>query len=378
MVFVRGIGRTKFGILEQSLPELLFVAINRALQDADLPANEVDAVYVANFLGSHGGSQLHLGSLVAGMFVGLNLPIIRVEAACASGGAALYQAHMALQTFDNVLVVGGEKMSDMASSVAGGAIAMAGDRYLDQAEGVVFPASYALLAQQHMMKYGTTVEDMNLVSFKSHQNARQNPYAHFSYKDVTMDLIRQAPMVSSPLTLLHCSPISDGAAAVVLSRSSSSSRDVKIASVALATDSLSLSERDDLTGFNATRRAAELAYEGASIGPTDVDVFQVHDCFAIAELIAMEDIGICAPGESAVLVREGKTAIGGPLPVNTDGGLKADGHPIGASGLAQVYEAIVQIRGDAGSRQIRDVRIGLAQNIGGVGGTAVVTILEKV
>jgi len=376
-MYIRGIGRTKFGVLRESLDELMLSAIDRALQDARLFAADIDAIYVSNFLGEQAASQLHLGSVVSGFFPGLYLPAIRIEAACASGGAAFYQGSLTLDTHANVLIVGAEKMSEMGTKAAATAIAMTGDRVLDQAQGLIFPASYALIAQQHMLEFGTTIEDLDLVSLKNHRNANLNEYAHFYHKQVDLEMIRNAPLVASPLTLFHCSPISDGAVALVLARDKLSQRDVKIKGSSLATDAISLAQRETAIGFPAARAAARAAYEQSGVGPLDIDIFQVHDCFSIAEITAMEDLGICETGGGAELVRESRTTLTGDIPVNTDGGLKANGHPIGASGLAQIYETVGQIRGEAGARQVPGVNLGLTHNIGGVGGTAVVTILEK-
>jgi acetyl-CoA C-acetyltransferase len=241
--------------------------------------------------------------------------------------------------------------------------------------GLIFPGNYALIAQQYMRKYGISHDVLEQVSYLNHKNSRLNPLAHFYYKDVTMEMIRNSPVVASPINLFDCSPVSDGAAAVVLSRARGSDRDVKILSSRFVTDSISLTERDDLTSFKAAKIAARMAYEEAGIKPEDVDLLEVHDCFTISELIALEDLGMCGPGEASKLVSNGDITREGILPVNMDGGLKANGHPIGATGLAQIHEVAAQIRGEAGARQVPGVKIGMTHNIGGIGGTAAVTIL---
>ena len=275
------------------------------------------------------------------------------------------------------MIVGVEKMSNTTTEESSQNLGMAGDRTADQMQGLIFPAHYALVAQQHMQKYGTTHEDLELVSFKNHCNSRLNPLAHFSHKDVSREMIKNAAVIASPLNLFDCSPISDGAAAVVISKNKRCDRDVTITGSALATDHISLSHRKEHTSLEAAKVASRQAYELAGITPEDLDIVEVHDCFTINELVAMEDLGICKPGESKDWVREERTAIKGDMPINTDGGLKADGHPIGATGLAQVFEVATQLRGEAGKRQVDGAEIGLTHNIGGVGGTAVIHILER-
>lgn len=375
-MFVIGIGKTKFGILNKNIPELIYEAIFKAIEDSPIKITDIEAIFIANFLGGPNEKQLHLNAVVSGLLPGLNLPIIRIETACASGGSAIYQGLLSLERFKNVLVIGVEKMTNVDTFENTQNIAMAGDRILDQKEGLIFPGSYALVAQQHMLKYGTTSNDLALISFKNHQNANLNPLAHFYSKKVTMEMIKDSPMVCSPLRLFDCSPISDGAAAVVLSREKNY-RSIKIIGSALATDHISLIQREDLTSFKAAKVAAQKAYKEAKVSPQDLDVLEVHDCFTIAEILAMEDLGICKPGVSRDWIKNGRTKIDGDLPINPSGGLKATGHPIGTTGVSQICEITKQLRGEAGKYQVKKARIGLAHNVGGVGGTATVHILRK-
>lgn len=374
-MYICGAGRTKFGALPQSLPELVYEAMYNAINDSDIKINDIDAIFVSNFLGGPLNGQLHLNSVVASLLPGMNIPIIRVETACASSSIALNLAMYSMQQFEHVMVVGAEKMTSKTLMGQAESIAMAADRSHDQMNGLIFPGNYALIAQQYMNKYGISHEVLEQVSYLNHKNSRLNPLAHFHYKDVTLDAIRRSPIVASPLNLYDCSPISDGAAAVVLSRKRGSDRDVNILSSRFVTDTISLTERSDMTSFKAAKIAARKAYDEAKVTSNDIDILEVHDCFTISELIALEDLGFCAPGEASRLVSEGYISREGPLPVNMDGGLKADGHPIGATGLAQIYEIATQLRGEAGPRQIPGVRIGMTHNIGGIGGTAAVTIL---
>ncbi|MEK6923981.1 MAG: beta-ketoacyl synthase N-terminal-like domain-containing protein [Candidatus Micrarchaeota archaeon] len=378
-LFANGAGKTKFGVLDASLFELMREATVACLQDAETPLERVDAVVVANFLAGPQASQLHLNSLFSSVFREYCGSSFRVEAACASGGAAIHAAAGLLHSpgVENVLVVGVEKLSGKSTEETTANIAMAGDRELDQKNGIIFPAAYALIAQQHSKEFGTTLEDLALVSLKNHANANLNPTAHFHDKKVTLEEIRESQEVCSPLRLYDCSPLSDGAAAVLLSRNKTS-RSVNLAASSLRTDSLSLCQRATLTSLPAAKAAASDALAKAKLSITDVDAFEVHDCFTIAELVAYEDLGLCKPGGAAALIRNGETTLSGSRPVNPDGGLKADGHPIGASGVAQACEALLQLRGEAGKRQVDGCKTMLCHNVGGVGGTAAVTILTAI
>ena len=375
-MYVSGIGKTKFGILNASLPELAYGAMAKAVEDSGIDAEKIEAIYIGNFLGGSFQNQLHLNSIVASLLPKNKIPIVRMESACASGGAALHYALEGMHKFENVLVLGIEKMSDASTSNAAKYIGAAGDRILDQAEGLIFPANYALIAGQHMLKYGTTSNDLALVALKNHENANFNENAHFYGKKVNLEMIENSPMVCSPLRLYDCSPISDGAAALVISRERKSARDVEIIASAFATDTISLAQRNDATTFDAAKRAAESAYKEAGISAKDVDFAEVHDCFTIAEMVAMEDLGFCKKGESKGLIRSGATKLNAELPINASGGLKASGHPIGATGVSQICEIAIQLRGEAQKRQIKGANIGLAHNVGGIGGSCAVHILR--
>lgn len=375
--YITGIGRTKFGVLDKNLPELSHEAMMKSLEDSGFSINDIDLIYVANFGAGLFQNQLHLNSVIASLLPKSNIPIIRIEAACASASVALYQTIISLGKFENIMVLGIEKMTGGDKLSIQKNISAAGDRLLDQQEGLIFPANYALIAQQHMLKYGTTLNDLALVALKNHQNANLNELAHFYQKEVDIEMIKNSPVVCSPLRLFDCSPVSDGAAAIIISKNKRTDRDIEIIASAMATDTISLSQRKILTSFKAAKIAAEKAYEQANIKPSEIDIAEVHDCFTIAELIAMEDLGFIKEGGSKDMVREGRTTLKGDLPINTDGGLKADGHPMGATGAAQVIEIVTQLRGEAGKRQISNAEIGLTHNIGGAGGTAVIHILKK-
>ena len=375
MDYITGIGRTKFGRLQESLPELMAMAIRDALVDSNLQPQDIQAAYITNFVGDSLVDQLHLGALLSSLLK-TNIPATRIESACASGGVGVLQARMALEQFDPILVIGAEKMSASSSLAVAKRLGTAGCALIDQKVGLIFPANYALVTLEHMRKYGTTHRDLALISLKNHINANLNPLAHFYHKNVDLDIIENSPIICSPLRLFDCSPISDGAVALILSRKKHCTHDPHFMSSAMATDSLSIVEHQSLTTFKAARLASQKAYKQANCTANDIDFSQVHDCFTIAEIVAMEDLGFAKPGEATGYIREDRFSLTGDKPVNTDGGLKADGHPIGASGVAQIYETTLQLRGQAGKRQISHPRIGLTHNIGGAGGTCAIHILE--
>jgi acetyl-CoA C-acetyltransferase len=376
-MYIVGVGRTKFGILNKSLPELFYEAMYKALQDSPLQIEDIGAIIISNFLGGPSQSQLHLGSLITSLLPGTNFPAFRVEAACASGGMAIFQALNMLNDFSNILVIGGERLSATSNKKLYKNIAMAGDLLRDQQEGLIFPAQYAIVASKYLRVYKATTNDLAKISMKNYSNASQNPMAHFNYMKLNMDAIASSPMICSPLRLFDCCPISDGAAAVILSKENRTSRDVRIIGRGARTDAISLSQRHHITSFMSARLAANDAFAMAGISRNEVDMAEVHDCFTIAELVAMHDLGLSSPEDAIEMIRNDETTLSGCLPINTDGGLLADGHPVGATGIAQVYEIVEQLRGDAGKRQIDNAKIGLTHNVGGVGGTAVVHILER-
>ena len=376
-MYITGVGRTKFGILSKSLVELTYEAMFNAIEDSPLNINDIDAIYVSNFLGGPLNGQLHFNSIIASLLPSINIPIIRIETACASSSVAFNQALNSLKKMPNIMIIGVEKMTGTKLMSPTDAIAMAGDHEIDFEQGLIFPAAYALIAQQYMQKYGVTHDILELVSYINHVNANRNPLAHFYHKEVTREMIKNSQMVASPLNLFDCSPLSDGAVAIIISDKKHADRDIRILSSRIATDTISLTQRADMTSFLATKIAGAQAYKDAGITPKKIDVVEVHDCFTISELLALEDLGFCAPGESSTMIENGDILLDGALPVNPDGGLKANGHPIGATGLAQIFEIVTQLRLEAGSRQVADPEIGLTQNIGGIGGTCGITILGK-
>lgn len=373
-VKVAGVGLTKFGELwNRSFYDLAYGAATEAITDAGLNIKEIDAIYVSNMLFGKVDNQDHLGAVVASL-LGSKVAATRIEGACASGGLAIHGAIQGIQSgmYKNVLVVGVEKMTDTGASEISTALMGAGSEEERQA-GLTFPALYALMARAHMQKYGTTREQMAAVAVKNHYHASLNKKAQFPY-EITIEKVLNSPAISNPFTLFDASPISDGAAAVVLS--ANSSRKVTITGSAVATDTIDLSQRTDLTGLAATKAAAGKAFQQAGLTPKDVNVVEVHDCFTIAEIMAMEDLGFCAKGSGGEFIASGATKLGFALPTNTSGGLKACGHPVGATGVKQIVELTEQLEGRATNRQVAKPKVALAQNVGGTGATVVVHILQ--
>jgi acetyl-CoA C-acetyltransferase len=381
-VAIIGVGMTKFGeFWERGYRSLITEAGSKAIIDAGIDGKDIDAVYVGSMTPGRLIGQEHVGALVADYAGLVGVPAARVEAACSSGGLALHQAYLAIKSglYDVVVVGGVEKMTDVTTEHATVALAGAADQEWEGFHGITFPGLYALMARRHMYDYGTTEEQISMVSVKNHANGKLNPYAQFQY-EVTLQDVMHSSMVADPLRLLHCSPITDGAATVVLASAERAKKLCKkpvwIRGTALATDTLSLHERKSITRIEASIVAGRKAYQMAGVKPADIDFAEVHDCFAIAEILAVESLGFCKIGEGGKITEDGETKIGGRIPINTSGGLKAKGHPVGATGIAQAIEATWQLRGEADKRQVKDAKFGLTQNVGGSGATCTVHIFS--
>ncbi len=376
-MFIKGVDMTKFGIQEDASSHLVYEVALGALNDSDMSMNDVDVIVISNNdILSNGERQRHSASMVSSLFQ-KKMPIIAVPAGCAGGGTALWTA-VKLQksgNYNNILVIGFEKMVSNISKRITDEMLMGTERIYEQAEGMNFPAENALVAQQYMLMHDATPDDLALVAYKNHQNAFLNPKARFYQKKVSLEEIKKSPVVASPLRLFDCSIPANGASALVLSKDKT---DIKIVGSAEESDYLAPFEREDMTSWDASKKAADEAYEQAGIKPDDIDVAELHDAFTSVELISYEDIGFCKKGEGKELIRKGITNLDGKLPVNTSGGLKAKGHPISATGISQIYELVKQIRGECGERQVSNVTYALAQNIGGAGSTVTVHILKKV
>ena len=378
---VLGAHATKFGELWNVSPRALArEAMEAALKASGLKAAQIDALFVGNMLSGILGNQANLGSLLVEE-LGVQVPAFRVEGACASGGLALHNAINSLKggQYKTVLVLGIEKMTDHSSDEITSALMAAGSDE-ERMAGVTFPGAYALMAQAYMQKYGVTEEELASVSVKNHFHGSFNPKAQFQSL-ITIADVMKSPKIADPLKLLDCSPISDGAAAIVITSEnivSKVKKPISIVASEVSTDTLSLHDRKSFTSLSAVVDASTRAYKKAGIKASDVDVAEIHDCFSISEAIATEDLGFSEKGQGAKDISKGKrTLFKGDIITNPSGGLKACGHPVGATGIKQIVELTEQLRGTAGKRQVKGAKIGLAHNVGGSGTVAVIHILKK-
>lgn len=378
-VAVIGVGINKWGELwKKSLRDIFVESALLAIDDAGI--DKIDAMYVGSMTPGIFTGQEHLGALLADYLGRAPIPSTRVESACASGGVALIQGFIDVASglHDIVLVGGVEKMTDLLTEGATYALAAAADREYEAFQGLTFPGLYAMIANRYKYQFGLTREELSWVAVKNHRNGSLNPKAQYPF-EITLEAVEKSPMVADPLRVLDCSPITDGAAVVILAPLEKVKEPkVEIIGIGQATDRIALHQREDLTEFRAVRRAAEEAYKMAHLKPEDIDLAEVHDCFTIAEICVIEALGFFDRGKGKEAAKSGLTALDGKIPVNTSGGLKSKGHPVGATGVAQVVEITEQLRGEAGKRQVRDVRVGLCQNMGGSGASSTVTILKRV
>jgi acetyl-CoA C-acetyltransferase len=382
-VAIVGIGHSRFGRrTDVNIGELAFESIKQAVDDAGVDKKDIRNVVV----GSMGTwSEESLPAVVVNEYAGLNgAGTMRVEAACASGSAALKSAYNSVLSGegDLALAVGVEKMTEVDSSTSVELIGRAGS-YTWEFEnyGITFPAYYALYAVSHMSRFGTTEEDLSRVAVKAHHYGAMNPLAQFQ-KEITLEKAMGSQVIAWPLKLYDACPLTDGSAAVVLASEEVARKltdtPVWVKGVGYSSDTANLSRRSDYVGLSAVVAAAKDAYAMAKVSPEDVDVATAHDCFTIAELMAYEDLGFCKKGEAGKMIREGETELGGRIPVNLDGGLKAKGHPVGATGVSMAVEITKQLRGEAGRRQATIKNgVGLVHNVGGTGHYAYVTILSR-
>ena len=373
-MFVKGVGMTKFGISDKFSHQLAYDACLEALDCADMSFNKIDAIVCSTlewFFSIE--KQRHFAGMLSSMFR-TNKPIIRVPAGCAGGGHALWVANQL--GYDNVLVVGVEKLMTCKSESITDEFMMAMESKWEQPEGVTAPSSAAIVAREYLNRFpDTTMDDLALIAYKNHHNGSLNPKARFYGKKVTLEDIKKSPIVATPFNLYDCSISVNGAAAVIISNEKS---DIKVIGSALATDYLAPFERKDMTVWNGTVKAGKEAFKQAGVEPKDIDVAELHDAFSIIELIAYEDLGFCKKGEGKELIRQGHTTLEGKMPVNTSGGLKARGHPISPTGVAMIVEIVDQLRNRCGERQVKDAKLGLTHNVGGAGGTTTVHILRKI
>jgi len=384
-VAVIGIGETQFGELwDKSFRELGIEAGLKAIEDSGIAAEDLDAIYVGNMSAGKFIDQEHVSALVAD-YSGLadqHLPAVRVEGGGACGAIAILQAAMAIASgmHDIVIVGGAEKMTDVGDVQAGAILSATADQEWESVFGATFAGLYAMMARRHMYEFNTTREQMAQVAVKNHKNGALNPHAQFQ-REITPDMVLKAPWVAEPLSVFDCAPLSDGAAAVVLCAMDRarkfSDTPVRILGSGQASDFLALHDRRDLTTMDATVVAGKRAFHAAGVTPDKVQVAEVHDNFTITEIIAIEDLRFVKKGLGGMATEDGETALNGKISVNTSGGLKARGQPVGATGVAQAVEIVRQLRGEAGKRQVSNAEIGLTHTLGGTGATAVVHLFGR-
>jgi acetyl-CoA C-acetyltransferase len=384
LVSIIGAGMSKFGKQEGLLGREIFgqAAVEAFSRCPKLePKSDVKAMFIGH-MGESYEHQGHMGATIAD-WIGLSgIPATRIEAACGSSGAALRTGiYAVLSGLADVVIVGGvEKMTHRTTAEVTEYLAMAADYPFEQFHGITFPGLFAMMATAHMHAYGTTEQQISKIAVKNHHNGSLNPKAHMQ-KEVPLETVMGSKYVAWPLKLYDCSLITDGASCIILTKPELAKKytdqPVQIIGSGQATDAIGLYERRSLTSLYSTKLASKAAYEMAKIQPEQINLAEVHDCFTIAELISYEDLGFCKVGEGGRLIDSGATSLGERIPVNTSGGLKAKGHPVGATGTAQAYEIYLQLTDQAERRQVKDAQIGLTQNIGGSGATAAVHIYRR-
>jgi acetyl-CoA C-acetyltransferase len=382
-VAIAGAGKTPFGAFPaKDLRALAVEAGNKALRNANTGPAAVESFFLGNFAGPEFTEQSHLAPYISSALGMTGIPSTRFEAACASSGAAFFHAWMGVAGgfYDVVMVLGVEKMTSQATARVTSILAEAGDGAGEIQAGSTFPSLFAMIARRHMHDFGTRREHLAAVAVKNHENGALNPDAHLR-KVITLEQAMNGRPVAEPLNLYDCSLISDGAAAVILCAADRAGdftdKPVTVLGVAQASDWLALDQKPDITTFAAVREAARKAYEMAGVGPRQIEFAELHDCFTIAEIVALEDLGLVERGRGGYFSAEGCTRRSGPMPVNASGGLKSKGHPVGATGVGQLCDLVQQLRGEAGERQLKRHSLGLAQNLGGSGASCVVTILGR-
>lgn len=375
-MFIKGVGMTKFDYSQKPWWRLSYEAAMEALEDAKMKISDIEAIVLASISSAdgYGEHQTHKISLLSDLFK-THVPIIETPSVCAGGGVAFWTA-LHLNNFKNILVVSGERLVDNKSEVTVHWILSAAERIIEQTEGMLFPVQNALVWQQYMKKYNATMDDLALIAFKNHHNATLNPKAYYYQRPVSLEEIKNSAVVASPLRLFDCSLSVNGGAAAILTKEKT---DIEVIGSGFATDYLLTFDREEISHFKASRLAAEKAYREAKVKPEDIDVAEVHDAFTSVELFSYEDLGFAPIGKGAELIRQNIVSLGGKLPINTSGGLKAKGHPISVTGLAQIYEITNQLRGKCDGRQVKPLpKIGLCHNVGGTGGSVTVHILKRI
>lgn len=367
---------------DRSIRQMIAQAGGKAITDAGICKTDIQAVYIGNFIGQPLSGQGHMGPLVSEVLDLGAVPTVRTEGACASGGLAFRMALMAVQSgmYDIVLVGGVEKMTHRPTETVTDAIASAMDYDLEAMQGYTFPANFAMIANRYFYEYRNVKREMAMCAVNAHANASLNSDAQMP-KTTTLEKALNSAPIADPLGLFDCSLVTDGAAFLVLAATEIAERlnrhrVVEVVGSGHAGDMLTLFAKKAITSFAATKAAAKQAYDQAGLKPADIDFAEVHDCFTITQIINTEDLGFFEAGHGADAVADGRTARDGEKPINVSGGLKAKGHPIGATGISQIYEVVTQLRGDAGERQLKKADIGLTHNLGGTAGSCLINIFK--
>ncbi len=379
-VCVIGAGSTKYGKLNESIVELAVSAARDAINTANIEPKDIQYSIISNVFGV-ADKQVHLAPVVMSNLGIPHVPGLTVESACGSGSIALREAYanIAAGFYDAVLVVGVEKVTHTGTARSTTLFSYCSDFFYEGGSGVTFPGLFASMARAYMYKYKASEEDLALVAVKNHEHGLLNPKAHLR-KRISVDDVLKSPVVTSPLKLLDCCPFSDGASAVILASKEFAERVgsdyIEIIGSGRGASPATLQGREDITTIPSTRAAAEQAFKQAKITPKDIDFAEVHDCFTIAEIVDIEDLGFFEKGKGVDAVREGLTKLHGEIPINPSGGLKSKGHPIGATGVGQVVEVYEQLLGKAGERQVKGAEIALTHNFGATGASCAVHIFR--
>lgn len=381
-VFLIGAAGTKYGKSNLTARDLSMLASKHAIESSGIKSHDIQAAFVANAFGM-AEKQGHLGPLLMSSLGIPHVPSSTIEAACCSGGSAFREAYVNVASgfYDVMLVTGTEKVSHLDTLTATTYFAYGGDYLFEGNSGASFPGLYAAMARAHMHEHGTTEEELAAVAVKNHNNGIFNEKAHLQ-KKITVDDVLKSPVVADPLKFFDSCPFSDGAAATIIASEEFMNKNglekkVSIKGSGRSGGSGSLHTRDNISSLESTIKASREAFGQAGINVKEIDFAEVHDCFTIAEIIAMEDLGIFEKGQASKAVVEGRTAINGEIPINPSGGLKSKGHPVGATGVGQIVEVFDQLTGNSGKRQVNDARIGLTHNVGATGGSCAVHIFER-
>jgi len=381
-VSIAGIGSTRFGRHEdKGIVELAVDAADAAIRESGIERHRIGALYFGNFISGPLTGQEVLAGIVADNLGLPNIPCTKVEGACASGGIAFRHAKLAVATgqCDAVLVVGAEQMTQASTDAATAALNCAMDNRSDGVSGLTFPGLFGMAWRLYEKRYGLTRSQVSAVVRKNKGNGLRNPLAQMG-RDLNEDEIRQSPLICDPMRLFDCCPTSDGAAALVVVADdlvgASAAEPVRVLASAQTRGAARIAGHDDLCSFDATVAAAQRAFDEAGVGPGDIDLVELHDCFSIAEIIDSEDLGLIPRGHGGAWAAEGRTAVSGDLPINPSGGLLAKGHPVGATGIGQLYESVLQLRGTH-PNQVRNAGIALTHNLGGTGVACTVNILGR-